>query len=200
MCQRGVALFFDDDGDVHEISTADGGDQGDPLMPVAFAYGILEPLHRIRLRLQALVDNAVELGIVDKKDAIVRVLSYLDDITLLIPPSVARPALEIAREELASVNLCLNDGKTNLYCKSGVCPEGCEQWWLLAVKRSLCRYVAMSLCRYVAMSLPLCRYVAMSLCRYVAMSLCRYVAIRYVAMSLCRYVAMSLCRYYFTKG
>eukprot|EP00665_Eupelagonemidae_sp_cell47_P009391 gene9391-6073_t len=97
-------------------------------MPVAFAYGIRGPLRRIRARLELMLEAARVAGQVADAEAIARVLSYLDDITLGVPPLMARPALDVAQEELATVGLTLNMGKTNLYTKSGACPPRCSEW------------------------------------------------------------------------
>eukprot|EP00661_Eupelagonemidae_sp_cell13_P002165 gene2164-352_t len=52
-------------------------------------------------------------------EAPVRSLSYLDDLTLVVPQASCRVALDIAREELQSLKLVLNDTKTTIFTKSG---------------------------------------------------------------------------------
>ena len=89
---------------------------------------------RIRNRLEALLDVFKAQNEGPPADCVVRVLSYLDDITVIVPPPMAKLALEIAREELGRVGLVLNDGKTNLYAKSGKCPAGCDAWWRSATR------------------------------------------------------------------
>ena len=62
------------------------------------------------------------------EQALAALFSYLDDITLVVPPELAQEARAIVTEELARVGLTTNDRKSGVFTKSGQCPPGCEDW------------------------------------------------------------------------
>eukprot|EP00660_Eupelagonema_oceanica_P019729 gene19729-biopygen1267 len=129
LCRTGKYVFYDDDGQAHVIASADGVDQGGPLSPPAFAFGLRRALRRIRARLQAMLDAAREAGDETLAGSVVRLLSYLDDLTILVPSPLVGAAMGIADEELQAVGLYLNHRKTFVWAKSGRCPRGCQRWW-----------------------------------------------------------------------
>eukprot|EP00660_Eupelagonema_oceanica_P019242 gene19242-biopygen33614 len=125
----GLCAFYDDDGQAHVIASADGVDQGGPLSPPAFAFGLRRALRRIRARLHAMLDAAREAGDETLAGSVVRLLSYLDDLTILVPSPLMGTAMAIADEELQAVGLYLNHCKTFVWAKSGRCSRGCQRWW-----------------------------------------------------------------------
>jgi hypothetical protein len=129
LCRKGVYVFYDDSGVAHLIESADGVEQGAAISPALFALGMRRALRRIRARLEALLEGMREQGQQRHADAVVRLLSYLDDLTLLVPTVMMRVAVDVAREELASIGLLSNGEKTKVWAKSGRCPPGCEVWW-----------------------------------------------------------------------
>eukprot|EP00660_Eupelagonema_oceanica_P019586 gene19586-biopygen13536 len=126
---RGKYVFYDDDGVAHVIESADGVDQGGPLSPPAFAFGLRRALRRIRARLHALHDAARDAGDLALATHVIRLLSYLDDLTVLVPEPIMGAAMGIAEEELRVIGLTVNHGKTMVWTKSGRCPPRCERWW-----------------------------------------------------------------------
>ena len=84
MARESTVVFFTADGKTVEYQTSLGVDQGCPGSPVAFALGMRRAMRRIRQRvtewLQAADDPAL-------REALVAILSFLDDFTLIIPPS-----------------------------------------------------------------------------------------------------------------
>eukprot|EP00665_Eupelagonemidae_sp_cell47_P005944 gene5945-4601_t len=76
-----------------------------------------------------LLEAARQAGDVTREQAVIRILSYLDDLTLLAPAPLMGTAMLIAREELGAVGLPFNDVKSLVWTETGVCPPGCEPWW-----------------------------------------------------------------------
>ena len=95
-------LWWDKQGQAHEVPAARGVDQGCPLSPAAFAITIASPLQRIK-------DRLIQL------DAQAHVLAYLDDVYLIVAAEWAAEAACIAQEELGSVGLELNRAKTKAW-------------------------------------------------------------------------------------
>eukprot|EP00666_Eupelagonemidae_sp_cell4sb_P017798 gene17798-biopygen41443 len=129
MCRRGKYVFYDENGGAHVIESADGVDQGAPMSPPAFAFGLRRPLRNIRARIETLLQAAIDAGDITMAEGIVKLLSYLDDLTLLAPERLMGTAMHIAGEELAAVGLIRHDEKSLVWTKSGRCPPGCAQWW-----------------------------------------------------------------------
>eukprot|EP00660_Eupelagonema_oceanica_P019730 gene19730-biopygen1270 len=129
MCRRGKYVFYTDDGNAHVIQSADGVDQGAAFSPGAFAFGLRRALRRIRSRLGALLEAARASGMSGVAGTCAELLSYLDDMTLILPSMMMRVGVDVAREELALLGLELGEPKTVVWAKSGRCPRGCEAWW-----------------------------------------------------------------------
>ena len=122
-------MFHGDDGVPHIIESADGVDQGAAVSPVLFGFGIRRAIRRIRARLEALLTELRSQGLVEQATGVVRLLSYLDDLSLLVPARMMRVAIDVAREELSVLGLLLSEPKTKVWAKSGQCPPGCGTWW-----------------------------------------------------------------------
>eukprot|EP00660_Eupelagonema_oceanica_P019647 gene19647-biopygen34296 len=129
MCRKGKYVFYTDDGSAHVIESADGVDQGAAFSPGAFAFGLRRGLRRIRSRLTALLEAARESGAIRVEGACVKLLSFLDDVTLMLQSVLMSVGIDVAREELARLGLELGEPKTVVWAKSGRCPGGCEAWW-----------------------------------------------------------------------
>ena len=83
MSYGGVSTYTwdDDDGLAHRIEQAEGGEQGDPLMPLLFALGIHEAIESVAGRRQegeeiaAFLDDIYVLCLPDRVSAIYSILA-----------------------------------------------------------------------------------------------------------------------------
>jgi hypothetical protein len=96
-------------------------DQGDPFAPFLFALAL--PVHEIQARLK---DMLTALPAERAQATLAALLSYLDDLTLVVPPEIAREARDAMVEELAKVGLTTNASKSGVFAPSGQCPPGLE--------------------------------------------------------------------------
>ena len=123
-CRRASRyLLWDDAGECHCLRATSGVDQGDPLAPLLFACGLKPCLEALESDLQ---QRARDLGLDPSR---VRVLAYLDDVAVLVPPALASAVLPAAREALGVLGLDLRQEKTQAYSKRAACPEGLEEQW-----------------------------------------------------------------------
>ena len=96
-------LWEDEMGDMHEIPQGEGGDQGDPLMPMLFALG----QHRA---LEAVQRSA-----------------FLDDVYVVCTPDRVADVLTILAQELQRhAHINLHQGKTQVWNRGGEVREGIE--------------------------------------------------------------------------
>ena len=87
-------------GEAHIISQAEGGEQGDPLMPALFSLGQRSALHTIQ---QHLLPNE-------------SLLAFLDDVYVVVPPNRVRPVYNTLAHTLQSqASIRLNQGKTRAW-------------------------------------------------------------------------------------
>ena len=98
-------------------------DQGDPLAPLLFSCCLGPRLAKLE---EALVDLAREHGLDPHR---VRVLAYLDDVSVLTPPELAAHVLPAAQRILGEVNLELEPRKTQMWSAASPFPEGLEERW-----------------------------------------------------------------------
>ena len=77
-------LWEDDSGEVHDIDQGEGGEQGDPLMPMLFSLGQHNALRVVQARLQE-----GEL-----------IFAYLDDVYIICSPERVSAIYAILQEEL----------------------------------------------------------------------------------------------------
>ena len=107
-----VYLWEDDMGETHEIFQGEGGEQGDPLMPLLFS---LEQ-HRALL--------AVNARLVEGES----VFAFLDDLYVLCSPERVGEVHKVIQQELWSrANIRVHHGKTKVWNRAGAEPRGCAE-------------------------------------------------------------------------
>ena len=98
-----------DMGNVHEIAQGEGGEQGDPLMPLLFSLGQHRSLDSISGRLRAGE----------------KIMAYLDDVYVVCAPHRVRAVTQIVEEELfRHAHISVHHGKTQVWNRGGVEPSG----------------------------------------------------------------------------
>ena len=95
-------VWFDAEGRGRRVPAVRGVDQGCPLSPALFAIGVAPVLETLRSELRTRDGNA-------------HVLSYLDDIHIVIAPQFAEAAVQRARELFVPLGLQLHDGKQKVW-------------------------------------------------------------------------------------
>ena len=94
-------------GEAHIISQAEGGEQGDPLMPALFSLGQRAALRTMQ---QHLLPNE-------------SLLAFLDDVYVVVPPNRVRPVYDTLAHTLQSqASIQLNQGKTRAWNAAGIEP------------------------------------------------------------------------------
>ena len=107
--QPSTYLWVDDGGHVHRITQADGGEQGDPLMPALFSPGLDFALRAFQTELVAGE----------------RVAAFLDDIYVTAQPNRIRALFDRLAHHLHSrTGIQLHQGKTQVWNASGILPPG----------------------------------------------------------------------------
>ena len=102
-------LWDDDFGEVHHVHQGEGGEQGDPLMPMLFSLG----QHR------ALV--AVQSKLLEDE----KLFAFLDDVYVICRPSRVQEVFQLLETELRSrASISIHLGKTKLWNASGIEPTG----------------------------------------------------------------------------
>ena len=103
-------VWEDEAGVQHRIIQAEGGEQGDPLMPLLFSLAIHDPLQQAQREFKA-----------DEN-----LFAFLDDVYFTSPtPNRTRTAYDSLGEKLyAHADIQLHTGKTRVWNRSSVCPEG----------------------------------------------------------------------------
>ena len=111
-------LWEDDSGDTHEIRQGEGGEQGDPLMPLLFALGQHRALRSVQSHLS--------------EDE--RLLAFHDDIYVVSQPERTCELYGIlARELWVHSRIRINGSKTQIWNRGGFIPPGHDA--LLAIAR-----------------------------------------------------------------
>ena len=96
-------LWEDDCGITHDIRQGEGGEQGDPPMPLLFSLGLHKSLTSVSDRLLASE----------------RIFAFLDDIYLVCHPEQVEAVYEIVRQELRRhANIDIHSGKTKIWNRS----------------------------------------------------------------------------------
>ena len=128
LARESTVVMFTLDGRLVEFKTGVGVDQGCPGSPVAFAFGMRRALQRIRARVQVWFDQSTDSAL---RGAYLAILSYLDDLSLVIPPAAVERAVPIVQSELRAVGLDMNSDKSLCWAPSGRCPPGqlARQLW-----------------------------------------------------------------------
>ena len=106
------SYFWEDEGGVtHSIAQDEGGEQGDPLMPLLFALG----QHPALLATQRRLDPSE------------KVFAFLDDIYTKTEPSRVGVAYTTVQEELFNhCHIRVHTGKTQVWNQGGIRPEACD--------------------------------------------------------------------------
>ena len=111
-------VWHDATGEAHTITQAEGGEQGDPLMPALFALGQRSALQAVQEQLRPGEHLFV----------------FLDDIYTLVQPARVRPVYDLLEQHLsATAHIQLHRGKARVWNASGVQPPylaslGAEVW------------------------------------------------------------------------
>jgi len=101
--RRSRFVWTDQEGNPHDVSQGEGGEQGAALMPALFCLAMRPALADIQGRLHP--DDLV--------------VAYLDDVYVLTVPERARGAYDIVTEVLERVcNIQVNRGKLQAWCGS----------------------------------------------------------------------------------
>ena len=114
--QESSYLFYDACGRAHDVLQAEGGEQGDPLMPGLFAVAI----HPALVALVA-TQTALRGG--------ERLYAFLDDAYVTCDPERVHATFVALRQALKShANIDLNVGKTRVWNAAGEEPPGLSEW------------------------------------------------------------------------
>ena len=102
----------DEVGEVHSIPQSEGGEQGDPLMPLLFCLG------------QHLALSAVVAGLREGE----RLFAYLDDLYVVCKPDRVGAVHDLLRVHLwDKCRISLHAGKTKVWNKSGTYSPDCAR-------------------------------------------------------------------------
>ena len=110
--------WYHDEGERRIVTQAEGGEQGDPLMPLLFAIGIQGVLEEVATHL---ADGE-------------QLCAFLDDVYLLCEPARVEPLYKVLEEAMMRVaGIQLNQGKTRAWNQAGIEPDniaeiGQEVW------------------------------------------------------------------------
>ena len=111
-------LWEDSDGGVHSIVQAEGGEQGDAMMPLLFCLG----QHRALVHVQSHLREGEVL------------MAFLDDIYTVSPPDrVGAIHRMLARALWSEAGIRVHQGKTQIWNLAGEMPDGCEALQTAAV-------------------------------------------------------------------
>ena len=121
MARVSVVILFSEDGRAVEFPTGIGVDQGCPGSPIAFALGMRRALRQIRSRIEQFLRTSENQAV---GNANLASLSFLDDLTVVLPPETVSEAMPIVQEELAAVGLEANQDKSSCWAPSGTRPPG----------------------------------------------------------------------------
>ena len=101
-------LWIDDQGERHEIRQSEGGEQGDPLMPLLFLFCLA--IHN------SLVAAKAEMQVGEQ------LFAFLDDVNTLTTPGRTRSVYNLLGEKLALAGIRLHTGKTRCWNWNNTCP------------------------------------------------------------------------------
>ena len=106
-----VYLWEDDHGVVHNIHQAEGGEQGDALMPLLFALG----------------QHAALVAVQSQLIAGEKLMAFLDDIYVVTRPErIGAVYVTLQNELLAHSGIRIHGGKTRVWNSGGVRPPACD--------------------------------------------------------------------------
>ena len=108
--RQSTYLWDDDLGVVHQIPQTEGGEQGDPLMPLLFALGIHAALQAAQLNLPHEI-----------------LMAFLDDVYIASSPLRVGHSFAVLQEQLLRhSNIRVHLGKIKVWNSSGVRPRACD--------------------------------------------------------------------------
>ena len=109
--QPSTYVWHDQEGNPHDITQAEGGEQGDPLMPALFSLGQKAALQAVQQQLQP-------------GEAL---YAFLDDVYTIVSPARVRPVFDLLSHHLFhSAHIQLNTGKTRVWNAAGLRPPNLE--------------------------------------------------------------------------
>ena len=109
--QQSCYQWFDDGGEAREVTQAEGGEQGDPLVPLLFAIGIQGALEEVAA---ALLPGE-------------QLCAFLDDLCVLCDPSRVKVVYDLLATTLHRVaGIRLHQGKTQVWNKAWILPQNVE--------------------------------------------------------------------------
>ena len=115
-------VWSDQDGNDHTVQQGEGGEQGDPLMPLLFALGIHGALEATATELRPGED----------------LCAFLDDVYAICQPERVRPIYDLLCRNLSEqAGIELHVGKTRVWNKAceeppGLAPLLLKSCWLLS--------------------------------------------------------------------
>eukprot|EP00438_Fugacium_kawagutii_P025935 Skav202354 [mRNA] locus=scaffold2638:334244:334885:+ [translate_table: standard] len=105
--RRSEYVWHDATGQYHSVVQAEGGQQGDPLMPALFSLGQPQALQAVQA--QFLPGETL--------------YAFLDDMYTVVQPHRVRPVYDLLAHHLEThAHIRLNQGKTRVWNRSGVQP------------------------------------------------------------------------------
>ena len=114
-------LWEDDTGDVRRVRQGEGGEQGDPLMPLLFSLG----QHRAMVTVQAQLKEGE------------RLFAFLDDIYVVCSPDRIGQICLLLEEQLrVKTGISFHQGKTKLWNVAGCKPAMADMLTVAAKRRS----------------------------------------------------------------
>ena len=109
--QPSTYVWHDNAGRPHTITQAEGGEQGDPLMPALFSLGQKAALQAVQQHLQPGE----------------YLFAFLDDIYTIVPPARVRPVYDLLAHHLfSSAHIQLNSGKTRVWNMARTLPPNLD--------------------------------------------------------------------------
>ena len=103
--------WLDSEGQEHFVVQGEGGEQGDPLMPLLFSLGIHAALEKVQAEL---LEGEL-------------LFAYLDDIYAVAEPARVRAIHDrLAAALLDTAGIRLNEGKTRVWNRAGIQPPGMD--------------------------------------------------------------------------
>lgn len=106
-------VWHDQHGHPHTVTQAEGGEQGDPLMPVLFSLAQQPALQAVQTRLQPGES----------------LYAFLDDVYAVAPPHRVRPIYDLLEHHLfAEARIRLNSGKTRVWNQGGTNHHTSAAW------------------------------------------------------------------------
>ena len=111
-CSRPTKYVWEDgDGVKHIIHQAEGGEQGDPLMPLLFCLAVHDAPANVQMQLR---EGEY-------------IFAFLDDVYVVTAPDRTRAVYNMLAEQLWGVaGIRLHGGKTRVWNRASECPPGMD--------------------------------------------------------------------------